>query len=135
MLLLERMKEKLKSERFQFVCVISSLAADRGKKRNSVYASTKAGLSCYLEGIEQEFFPYGTVVTIVKPGFVKTKMTSGDAKVQKSIFSQTAGQVAYKIYKAVIKRRYGDVYTSFFFYCVGIALKLMPDFIFRRINI
>src|SRR5690606_26915197 len=34
-----------------FMGVLSSVAGDRGKQSNYIYGATKAGLSCYLEGL------------------------------------------------------------------------------------
>jgi short-subunit dehydrogenase len=134
-LLLEAMKNKLKGKRCGFVSVLSSLAGERGKMSNSVYASTKSGLTCYLEGLEQELTPSGVSVTIIKPAWVKTKMTINDMRVQKSFIAQTPAQVASIMFHAIKKRRRGAIYTSIWAFCIGIIIKLIPGFIYRHLSL
>ena len=58
------------------IAVISSIAGDRGKCRNLVYASAKGGLNIYLQGLRNRLHPKGVSVTTVKPGTVDTPMTA-----------------------------------------------------------
>ncbi|MDQ7816275.1 MAG: SDR family NAD(P)-dependent oxidoreductase [Melioribacteraceae bacterium] len=55
---------------------VSSLADNRGYSGSSFYSSSKAALTNYLEGLRVELYPYGVKVITVRPGFVKTPMTS-----------------------------------------------------------
>jgi short-subunit dehydrogenase len=131
---LEKIKEKLKSNRHGFLCVLSSVGGDRGKSSNSIYASSKSGLTCYLEGLEQELTPFGISLIIVKPVWIKTKMTANDNKIQRAFISQTSEQVAHKIYSAIIKNRKGVYYTSLWAFCISIIIRLIPGFIYRYLN-
>ncbi|MCH9808026.1 MAG: SDR family NAD(P)-dependent oxidoreductase [Alphaproteobacteria bacterium] len=56
---------------------ISSVAGDRGRKKNYVYGSAKAGFTQYLSGLRQKYHGTRLHVMTVKPGFVKTAMTEG----------------------------------------------------------
>lgn len=55
---------------------VSSLADNRGYSGSSFYSSSKAALTNYLEGLRVELYPYGIKVITIRPGFVKTPMTS-----------------------------------------------------------
>jgi short-subunit dehydrogenase len=56
---------------------ISSVAGDRGRKGNSAYMASKAGLSTYLESLRYRLHGTGVRVVTVKPGYVATPMTAG----------------------------------------------------------
>ena len=56
---------------------ISSVAGDRGRKGNSAYMASKAGLSVYLESLRYRLHGTGVRVVTVKPGYVATSMTAG----------------------------------------------------------
>ncbi len=56
---------------------VSSVAGDRGRKGNSVYMASKAGLSTYLESLRYRLAGTGVRVVTVKPGYVATPMIAG----------------------------------------------------------
>jgi short-subunit dehydrogenase len=56
---------------------ISSVAGDRGRASNYIYGSSKAGFSQFLSGLRARLRGKGVHVVTVKPGFVRTAMTSG----------------------------------------------------------
>jgi decaprenylphospho-beta-D-erythro-pentofuranosid-2-ulose 2-reductase len=55
---------------------ISSVAGDRGRKGNSAYMASKAGLTTYLESLRYRLHGTGVRVVTVKPGYVATAMTA-----------------------------------------------------------
>jgi decaprenylphospho-beta-D-erythro-pentofuranosid-2-ulose 2-reductase len=57
--------------------VLSSVAAERARKTNFVYGSTKAGLDAFAQGLSDSLVGTGARVMIVRPGFVHTRMTAG----------------------------------------------------------
>jgi decaprenylphospho-beta-D-erythro-pentofuranosid-2-ulose 2-reductase len=59
------------------VVVIGSVAGDRGRLKNYVYGSAKAGLHAFTQGLRARLFRAGVQVTTVKPGFIDTGMTFG----------------------------------------------------------
>ena len=59
------------------VVVIGSVAGDRGRLKNYVYGSAKAGLHAFAQGLRARLFRAGVQVTTVKPGFIDTGMTFG----------------------------------------------------------
>ena len=59
------------------VVVLGSVAGDRGRLKNYVYGSAKAGLHAYTQGLRARLFRAGVKVTTIKPGFIDTPMTFG----------------------------------------------------------
>jgi short-subunit dehydrogenase len=56
---------------------ISSVAGLRGRAKNYVYGSAKAGYSAFLSGLRNRLAGRGIHVLTVLPGFVATRMTEG----------------------------------------------------------
>ena len=59
------------------IVVLSSVAATRPRKFNSVYGATKAGLDAFARGYADSLHGTGVRVLLVRPGFVTGKMTAG----------------------------------------------------------
>jgi decaprenylphospho-beta-D-erythro-pentofuranosid-2-ulose 2-reductase len=57
--------------------VLSSVAAERPRKTNYVYGSTKAGLDAFAQGLGDALIGSGARVMVVRPGFVRSRMTEG----------------------------------------------------------
>src|ERR1700759_1979861 len=56
---------------------LSSVAAVRPRKFNSVYGATKAGLDAFARGYADSLHDAGVRVLLVRPGFVTGRMTEG----------------------------------------------------------
>ena len=59
------------------IVVLSSIAAVRPRKFNSVYGATKAGLDAFARGYADSLHGTGVRVLLVRPGFVTGRMTQG----------------------------------------------------------
>ena len=81
-----------------FIVAISSVAGDRGRKKNYQYGAAKAGLTAYLSGLRNRLFDKGISVLTVKPGFVLTKMTK-DLDLPEKLTAQSK-DIALAIYTA-----------------------------------
>jgi decaprenylphospho-beta-D-erythro-pentofuranosid-2-ulose 2-reductase len=57
--------------------VLSSVAGERIRKANFIYGSSKAGLDGFAQGLGDDLVGSGAGVLIVRPGFVKGRMTAG----------------------------------------------------------
>ncbi|MEQ1868793.1 MAG: SDR family NAD(P)-dependent oxidoreductase [Vicinamibacterales bacterium] len=112
------------------LCVASSVAGDRGRKPVILYGASKAGLSYYLEGLDHKFRAQGLRVVCIKPGFVKTGMTSG---LTPPPFAGEADDVAADIVGG-IDRGTPVVYTPRIWQFVMLVIKLLPRFVMRRIG-
>lgn len=59
------------------VVVLSSVAALRPRGSNYLYGATKAGLDFLARGLQLRSAETGVRVIVVRPGFVRTRMTAG----------------------------------------------------------
>lgn len=59
------------------IAVLSSVAGVRVRRANFVYGSAKAGLDAFALGLAEALRGSGIIVQVVRPGFVRTKMTVG----------------------------------------------------------
>jgi decaprenylphospho-beta-D-erythro-pentofuranosid-2-ulose 2-reductase len=112
------------------LCVFSSVAGERGRKPVILYGATKAGLSYYLEGLDHKFRLQGLRVICVKPGFVKTSMTSG---LPVPPFAADADRVAADVVRA-IDRGTPLVYTPRIWQLVMMVIRALPRAVMRRIG-
>ena len=53
------------------------MAGERVRRANFVYGSTKAGLDAFYTGLTEALREFGVGVTVVRPGYVHTRMTEG----------------------------------------------------------
>lgn len=113
------------------IAVVSSVAGDRGRKSNYIYGSAKAGLSIFLEGLRYKLHGQGINVLTIKPGFVDSPMT---ADIDKGALWATTEQVAKHIVKAIRKKK-SVIYVPPFWFFIMAIIKLIPAFIFRKLNV
>lgn len=59
------------------IVALSSVAGERVRRSNFVYGSTKAGLDGFYLGLGEALRDSGIGVLVVRPGFVRSKMTEG----------------------------------------------------------
>ena len=58
------------------IVAISSVAAERPRRANFVYGSGKAGMDAFFTGLGEALRGTGVRVLVVRPGFVRTRMTA-----------------------------------------------------------
>ena len=121
--------EKLKRG---FIIGISSVAGDRGRKQNYIYGSAKGGLTVYLSGLRNRLNASKVNVVTVKPGFVATKMTKGMDFPE--ILTAHPDQVANDIFKAQQGGK-NIVYTKWMWRWIMLIIKMIPEQIFKKMNI
>lgn len=114
------------------ICVISSVAGDRGRQSNYMYGSSKAGLTAYLSGLRSRMFKSGVNVITIKPGFVNTPMTYGMPLPKPLVASPQ--KVGSDIYNAMIRGK-NIVYTPFYWKWIMLIVKLIPEFIFKKLKL
>jgi decaprenylphospho-beta-D-erythro-pentofuranosid-2-ulose 2-reductase len=69
--------ERLRRQGHGTIVVLSSVAAQKARRSNYVYGSSKAGLDAFAQGLSLKLEGSGVEVLIVRPGFVHTRMTAG----------------------------------------------------------
>jgi short-subunit dehydrogenase len=114
-----------------FLCVISSVAGERGRQSNYVYGAAKGGLTVYLEGLRNRLFPAGVRVVTVNPGFVDTRMTFGKPG---TFLVARPEAVARGIVRAIARGR-DVVYLPGFWRPVMFAIRAIPERLFKRLKL
>jgi decaprenylphospho-beta-D-erythro-pentofuranosid-2-ulose 2-reductase len=75
--LLVPLAERMRAQGHGAIVVLSSVAAERPRRANFVYGAAKAGLDSFSQGLADALAGSGVQVLVVRPGFVRTKMTRG----------------------------------------------------------
>ena len=122
-------KDKMKQG---FIIGISSVAGERGRKKNFIYGSAKSGFSTYLSGLRQELYSDSVNIITVHPGFVKTKMTKNIKTI--SFLTTTPDKVALDIFKGQQAKK-DIIYTKFYWKYIMIIIKLIPESIFKKLDL
>ncbi|MFN7986069.1 MAG: SDR family NAD(P)-dependent oxidoreductase [Thermoanaerobaculia bacterium] len=131
--LLEAAAAQLEARPGSFLCAFSSVAGDRGRRKNYAYGATKAALSTAMEGLSARLAPKGVTVLCVKPGPADTAMSWGVVP-RGSPLLASPGTVARDVLSALARSR-SVVYTPWFWRPVMALLRALPSSIFRRLPI
>lgn len=115
-----------------FIVGISSVAGDRGRKKNYSYGSAKAAFSAYLSGLRNRLFGSGVNVLTVKPGFVYTQMTEG-MDLPPALTGRPES-VAVDIFKGQQNGR-NIIYTRWMWQEIMLIIIHIPEIIFKRLNL
>ncbi|HET7784579.1 MAG TPA: SDR family NAD(P)-dependent oxidoreductase [Myxococcales bacterium] len=113
------------------IAALSSVAGDRGRAKVGVYGASKAGLDSLLSALRQRMQAAGVRVLTLKPGFVDTPMTA--ALPHTPLFA-SAAEVGRGIVRAVDARRDGVVYLPWWWRLVMLAIKALPERVFKRLT-
>jgi decaprenylphospho-beta-D-erythro-pentofuranosid-2-ulose 2-reductase len=111
------------------IVLLSSVAGERVRKSNFMYGSSKAGADGFAQGLGDSLAGTGVDVMVVRPGFVKTKMTEGLDPVP---FSTTADAVAGEIVRG-LARGSDVVWAPPLLRVVMSVLRHVPRPLFRRL--
>ncbi|KRS12469.1 short-chain dehydrogenase [Roseovarius atlanticus] len=111
---------------------ISSVAGNRGRAKNYVYGSAKAGFNAYLSGLRNRMARRGIHVMTVLPGFVNTKMTHGMDLPEK--LTAEPEEVADAIYEG-LRRGRNVIYVRAIWRIVMTIINAIPEPIFKKMNI
>lgn len=109
--------------------VLSSVAGERARRANFIYGSSKAGLDAFAQGLGDAMHGTGVHVMVVRPGFVRTKMTAG---LPQAPLATTAEAVATAV-ELGLRRRSEMVWVPGALRVVMSALRHVPRPLFRRL--
>jgi short-subunit dehydrogenase len=109
---------------------VSSVAGDRGRVGSPVYNTSKAGLNTYLEALRNRLAKKGVTVTTIKPGFVDTVLLENAPK---TFWVISPEEAAAEIVAAIQSKRQ-VVYVPARWSLVGMVVRHIPSFIFRRLS-
>ena len=123
--------ERLREQSHGAIVALSSVAGERPRRSNFVYGSTKAGLDAFYTGLTEALRPHDVGVTVVRPGFVHTRMTEGRDAAPLSV---TADEVADAVVRGVAARS-ELVWVPTLMRAVMSGLRHVPRPLFRRLPI
>ncbi|MGA5411457.1 decaprenylphospho-beta-D-erythro-pentofuranosid-2-ulose 2-reductase [Streptomyces lavendulocolor] len=109
--------------------VLSSVASERVRRANFIYGSSKAGLDAFAQGLGDALHGSGVHVMVVRPGFVRTRMTAG---LTEAPMATTPEAVAHAIEQG-LWRRSETVWVPGAMRLVMSALRHVPRTVFRRL--
>ncbi len=113
------------------IVIISSVAGDRGRRSNYIYGTSKAALTTFSSGLRNRLHRAGVQVLTVLPGFVSTAMTD---HLDKNFLFASPDRVAQDVVMAMAKGK--DVlYTPKFWRWIMLCIKLLPEFLFKRMRL
>ncbi len=111
---------------------ISSVAGNRGRAKNYVYGSAKAGFTAYLSGLRNRMAKRGIHVLTVLPGFVNTQMTAGMDLPEK--LTAEPEEVATAVFNGLRKGR-NIIYVRPIWFVIMTIIGSIPERIFKKMNI
>lgn len=119
---------RLREQGHGVLVILSSVAGVRVRKANFVYGSTKAGIDGFALGLGDALHGSGASVLVVRPGFVRTKMTEG---LPEAPFATTPDAVADAVVRGIAKGS-GVVWVPGILRFVFAGLRLLPRPLWRR---
>jgi decaprenylphospho-beta-D-erythro-pentofuranosid-2-ulose 2-reductase len=120
---------QLKKQGHGVLVVYSSVAGLRGRRSNFVYGASKAGLDALSEGLQAALVGTGARLVLVRPGFVRTKMTEGR---EEAPFATTPEVVGAAV-AAAIRRGKPVVHVPRVLGPVFVGMRMLPRALFRRL--
>jgi decaprenylphospho-beta-D-erythro-pentofuranosid-2-ulose 2-reductase len=108
---------------------LSSVAGERVRRANFVYGSTKAGMDGFYQGLGDSLVGTGARVIVVRPGFVRSRMTEG---MSPAPFATTPAAVAEAVVDALGSTR-EVVWVPGILRWFMTAIRHLPRAVFRKL--
>ncbi|MEE2688678.1 MAG: SDR family NAD(P)-dependent oxidoreductase [Pseudomonadota bacterium] len=129
--ILSRLVPRLERDRAGCIIVMGSVAGDRGRLKNYVYGSAKAGLHTYLQGLRARLSRFGVSVTTVKAGFIDTDMSFGAP----GLFLVASPDMCAAACLSFANTGRDVVYFPWFWRYIMLIIRHIPERVFKRMNI
>jgi len=123
--------ERLQAQGHGSIVALSTVAAERPRRSNFVYGSTKAGLDAFYTGLTEALRPSGVHVAVVRPGFVRSRMTEGMDAAPLATTPEAVAQVIVD----VVRKNKEQAWAPAPMRGVMSALRHVPRPIFRRLPV
>ena len=121
--------KKIKVSKQSFICVVTSVAGLRGRKRKLFYCSAKSGLINFLSGLRQLLNGKINVLTVI-PGYISTN--SFNEKSYQFLISSPE-IMSKKIYQA-LKKQKEIIYVGSIWRFIMLIIKIIPEKIFKKLK-
>jgi decaprenylphospho-beta-D-erythro-pentofuranosid-2-ulose 2-reductase len=129
--ILSRLATRLETDSSGRIVVMTSVAGDRGRLKNYIYGSAKAGLNAYLQGLRARLCRAGVSVTTVKAGFIDTDMTFGAP----GLFFVATPDACAKACLTLAEKGRDVAYFPWFWRYVMLIIRHIQENIFKRMSI
>ncbi len=114
-----------------FIVGVSSVAGEKGRQSNYVYASAKAGFTAFLSGLRNRLHESHVQVLTVHPGFIRTKMIEG--RKTSRLITATPDEVARDIFRAQQSGK-DFIYSKWFWRFIMLIFTMIPESIVKRLD-
>ena len=111
--------------------VLSSVAGERARRSNFVYGSSKAGLDAFFQGLGDSLVGTGVTVLVVRPGFVRTRMTAGLDPPPLSTTPERVADVVVRAIESGTEEAWAPPTLRF----VMTGIRHLPRPLFRRLKV
>lgn len=128
---LNRLAPHFESQADGQIVVLSSVAGDRGRRKNYLYGSAKGALNLYLQGLRARLFESGVTVTTIKAGFLDTDMSYG----MPGLFLVASPDDCAKACLDLGRKGREVAYFPLFWWGIMTIIKSIPERIFKRLSI
>jgi short-subunit dehydrogenase len=108
---------------------ISSVAAERGRSKNSLYGASKAAVEVYLEGLQQTASSHQHI-TIARLGYIDTHTTYG----QPGIFYASPPKACALACFRALQSKKRRIYHPFFWHFIMSIITHLPFIIYKRMG-
>ena len=123
--------QRMRQQGHGAIVALSSVAGERPRPSNFVYGSTKAGMDAFYTGLGDALRADGVHVLVVRPGFVRSKMTAG---LRAAPLSQSPEQVARVVVEGLRAGRHTVWAPPKLRWVMGV-LRHLPRAVFTRLPI
>jgi len=119
-------------DRRGFIIAVTSVSGVRGRAKNYIYGSSKAGLIAYLSGLRNRLDKYNVNVLTVIPGYLSTKKNT--KKDHPSFLVSSSKKLANEIFSAQQNNK-SVIYSSSLWRIIMFIIKIIPEYVFKKLKI
>ncbi|MGZ4358619.1 MAG: decaprenylphospho-beta-D-erythro-pentofuranosid-2-ulose 2-reductase [Gaiellaceae bacterium] len=116
------LSDRMRAQGRGAIVVLSSIAGQRARRSNYVYGASKAGLDAFCQGLQLALEGSGVRLVIVRPGFVRTKMTAGMRPAPLSVGPDQVGEAIVQ----GVRRGDGVIWVPPALRLLAVALRAAP---------
>ena len=132
MSLLNIISNQFINDRRGFIISVTSVSGLRGRAKNYIYGSAKAGLITYMSGLRNKMNKYNVNVLTVIPGFITSNK---DKKANyPRVLVTTPEKLALRVFNAQQSNK-DVIYSSTLWQLIMFVIKLIPEALFKRLKI
>ncbi|HEV3379540.1 MAG TPA: SDR family NAD(P)-dependent oxidoreductase [Trebonia sp.] len=116
------------------IVVLSSVAAVRPRKFNSVYGAAKAGLDAFARGYADSLHGSGVRLLLVRPGFVTGRMTAGMTPAPLATTPERVGVAVASALRGSASGRDGAVWVPASLAALAAVMRVVPRQVWRKLD-